>query len=465
MNIEAVKDKAFGILEKAIKAARDAGADESAAIVNGGCSGLTRFARNSVIQNVEQERCILTLAVAVGGHEAGLTSDSVDDESIRTMAKEAVAMAKLYPENPEHTSPVEPVHINSSCGFDERTATFSQMEKVTEIQAMCDKTSAKNLLSFGTLTTGWNYTAFGNSLGHYAWHPETIADFSITVRTEDGEGSCRENRGYHAVDKLAFSDLLDRCIGWASWTREAEYLDPGDYTVILTPTAALNYLMMAFWTMGARKVHEQRSALNTHFQVDDPIGKTLFSPSISVWSRTSHPDCPCRPFGPAFDMDGFGGQGVVGNTFGNGLPTEAYPIIENGVPKHLFASLYWARKYGLQPRAFPSLIEFEGTDKTLKDIVEETEKAILVNSFWYIRFVDTNHLLLTGLTRDGVFMVENGKIVKPLKNLRFNESPLVSLTQIARIGKPELRKAWFNQVVIPPMVIDNFSFSAETAAV
>ncbi|HPQ42160.1 MAG TPA: hypothetical protein PLV45_17450, partial [bacterium] len=162
MRIEAVKDRAFEVIEKVLKFSRDAGADECAAVIGGGCSGLTRFARNRIIQNVEQDRRTLTLAVAVGGHEAGLSSDVLDDASLQTMARDAVTMARLYPENPEHTSPVEPREIRSSCAFDEHTAQFTQMEKADQIQEICNRTSSQNLLSFGTLTTGWNYTAMGN---------------------------------------------------------------------------------------------------------------------------------------------------------------------------------------------------------------------------------------------------------------------------------------------------------------
>ena len=465
MTSEALKAKALTTIEKALDCAKKAGADEAAASMGGGRNGLTRFARNAVIQNVEKDTNVLTLAVAVGNREAGLTTDVLDDDSICQLAKNAVELAKMYPENPEHTGPVEPKPIAEVCGFDEDTSEYPQDEKINRIQSICEKTAKENLHAFGTLTTGWKYKAIGNSLGHMAWHPESIADFSLTIRTEDGEGSCRENRGYHCIDKIEFEELRERCTDWAKWSTEAEYLDPGEYKVILTPTAALNYMIWAFFTLGARKVHEKRSSLVTHFGVDNPLGAKLFSEKISAYSRVSLADCPCSPFNPAIEMDGWGGQGIVSSLFGNGLPVEEYPIIENGVVKHLFSSLYWARKTNQQPRAFPSLIEIPGTEKSLKQIVEETDKAILVNSFWYIRFVDTNHLLLTGLTRDGVFWVENGKIVKPLKNLRFNESPLISMTNVLDVGRPQLRKTWMDKALVPPMVVDNFSFTNETDAI
>ncbi|MBN1879829.1 TldD/PmbA family protein [bacterium] len=464
MILDKTKNECTSIMEKTLNRCRSYGAEEAAVMVQGGRSGLTRFARNRVIQNVESERRTLGIAVSIGQREAGLTTSVTDDESIDQAVREAIEMAKLYPENPEHISPIKPQQIKTSHCFDQSTAEYSADDKIAALETVCHFTTQQKLLAFGTLTTGWEYTAIANTSGHFCWHPESQADFSLTVRTETGDGSCRENRGFHRIDKLDFQDLTRKCSDWAAWSREAQYIEPGEYKVILTPTAALNYLMWAFFTMDSRKTTEGRSPLTTHFQVSDPIGKHLFSPEISVYSRISSPDYPTAMFGEAFDLD-FGGQGVVSSMFSKGIPVEEYPIIEKGVQKHLFSSVFWARKQGLQPKAFPTLIEFSGSDQSLDDIVRRTDHAILVNSFWYIRFVNPNHLLLTGLTRDGVFLVENGKIVKPLRNLRFNESPLVSLTNVEEVGIPELRQAWFNKVLIPPMVISDFSFTSETAAI
>lgn len=464
MTISNCKTTAFDIIDRTLAACRRLGADEAAISIHGGKSGLTRFAGNRIIQNVEAEKQTMTLAVSVSGREAALSTSVLNNDSIEQAAREAVEMARMYPVNPEHVSPVKPVDIPDSNCFDSHTAYFSQMEKAKRIKQICDKTAAGNLLAFGTLKTGWKYEAFGNSNGHMCWHPESEADFSVTIRTEKGNGSCRENRSSTQIETIDFDYLVEQCCNWAQWSTKAEYIEPGDYTVILTPTAAMNYLMWVFYTMDARKIAEGRSALSTYFNEPNPIGRKLFSPLITVSSRKQHPDIPTASYAGAFDLD-FGGQGVAAGLFARGLPVENYPIIDQGVQKHLFSSLYWARKNHIQPRAFPTLLEFSGSETSMDQILAETERAILVNSFWYIRFVDPNTLLLTGLTRDGVFLVENGKIVKPLKNMRFNESPIFSLENVERVGKPEQRRAWFYDLLIPPMVVKKFSFTTETAAV
>jgi predicted Zn-dependent protease len=464
MTIEKVKTQASDIVERTLTKCKRYGADEAAVSVNGGCSGLTRFALNRIIQNVESNKHTLTIAVSVDNREAGVTTSVMDDNAIDQAVQDVIKSAKMYPENPEHVSPVKPVSLPDSDCYDPNTADFPQIDKAQTIKRICSKTETSNLMAYGILKTGWKYEAYGNSNGHFCWHPESIADFSLTARTTKGDGSCRENRTYNRFEKIDFDALIDKCCSWAILSQTAEYIDPGDYTVILTPTAAMNYLMWAFFTMDARKVAEGRSALSNYFKLENPLNQKLFSSNINVFSRLQHPEYPAAPFGSAFEMD-YGAQGLASGLFSRGLPVEDYPIIQNGVQKHLFSSLYWARKNNVEPRAFPTMMEFSGTDQSLEQIIAASEKALLINSFWYIRFVDPNQLLLTGLTRDGVFMVENGKISRPVKNLRFNESPLLSLENVQCVGKPEARRSWFFELLIPPMVVENFSFTTETDAI
>ncbi len=464
MTLSNYKIRAFDIIDKALKACKRYGADEASVSVGGGKSGLTRFAGNHIIQNVESDKHILSLAVSLEGREAGLKTSVLNDEAIDHAAQEVVKMASMYPINPEHVSPIKPIDIPESHSYEDETANYSQIEKAEKIRQICQKTLAKKLLAFGTLTSGWNYEALGNSNGHRCWHPASMADFSVTVRTEKGDGSCRENRSSTRIREIDFDRLVDQCCDWAQWSTQADYIEPGDYKVILTPTASMNYLVNILFAMDARKVAEGRSALSNYYQSTDLIGKQLFSPLVSISSRKQHPEIPSATYGSAFDLD-FGGQSMASGLFARGLPIEDYPIIEQGKLKHLFSSLYWAQKNNLEPKAFPSLIEFKGTDKSTEQLIAETDNAILINSFWYIRFVDPNKLLITGLTRDGIFLVQNGKIQKPLKNMRFNESPIFSLENVEKVGKPELRRAWFYDLLIPSMVINNFSFTSETAAV
>jgi predicted Zn-dependent protease len=458
-------DQINGIAQKILSLAKENGADEAAVQLDGSTEGLARFSRNQIIQNIEQNNVRATLAVAMGKHEASCTTNCLSDEGLKSLVKDAVDLAKIYPENPEHQFCIKPFDIPESACFDEETAHFSQHDKAAIVRDICRKVSEKDLIAYGTFTTGQSFTAIANTNGVFAHHPATKSQYTITVRTPTHDGSSREARSHHKLSAVDILDLTEQTMEKARLSVDPIEIEPGDYQVILSPTAALNYLMMFFWTLDARMAEEKRSSLVSHFSGKNLFEDRLFSPEISIYSRVNHPDHPMKPFGQTISMEGFAGQGLAASLFSTGLPVTAFPIVESGYLRNLFYSRFWAEKKAVKPVAFPSLIEFSGSDQTLDDLVRNTEKALLINSFWYIRFVDPNDLLLTGLTRDGAFLVENGEIVKPIKNLRFNESPLVSLGNIRKTGLPERRQAWYTTTLIPPMVIDNFTFSARTDAI
>ncbi|MBN1550893.1 TldD/PmbA family protein [bacterium] len=448
-----------------LSAAKQAGADDAAVNVLAYRNESARFSRNQIIQNVEQRQNNVTLAVAVGKHQASVSTDIISRESIQQNAKKAVEIAKMFPENPEYMPPSKPSEFPRINAFDERTDQVSQQEKAGIIREICRNVAKEDLLAFGTLVTGHTIHAAANTNGLFAMFPKTKAELTLTVRTQDGKGSSREIQDHYLFDALDIDKTIQNTIQKAVRSKTAKEIPPGDYRVILSPTAAMNYFMLLFWTLDARRIEEKRSALNSHFKIDQITDSQLFSSNITIHSRVNHPDHPESPFSIALSMDGYAGQGQAATVFSDGLPVGNYPIIENGCVRKLFYTAYWAYHKGIDITGFPTLIEFQGSNRSIEELIADQERALFVNSFWYIRFVDPNHLLLTGLTRDGVFLVEDGAITTPVKNLRFNESPLVSLQNVISLGRPERRSAWFNTVLIPPFVIDNFSFSVDTDAV
>lgn len=458
-------DQIQDVSERLLSYARSAGADESAVSINGSCSSLIRYSRNQISENGEQNAMRVSLAVAVGKQEACFSASLSPNLDLSTFANQAVALARMFPENPEHVSPVKSVPgIQSNC-FDQTITQRSPLETAELIDRVCKKSAHRNLFSYGTLTAGNSFYSIANSAGLRAYHSETRFEFTITVRTQDHSGSCRNTVSHHLYEKLAIDDTLEKTMDWAERSRDPSPIDPGEYTVILTPTAATSYFMLAMSAFDARMVEEGRSALTHHYSTKDPIGQQLFSPLVSIRSRLNHPDHPRAPFSQTISMDGYSGQGMANMMFSMGLPVSNRAIIENGTLKHLFHSLYWARHKNVEPYGFPTLLEFDAGSKSTDEMIQGTERGLLINSFWYIRFVDPTHLLLTGLTRDGVFLIENGQIVRPVKNLRFNESPLSSLQHVVEIGQSERRDAWYAVVLMPTMKVDQFTFSVETDAV
>ncbi len=453
------------LIDRIIHAARNAGADEAAVLTYGGTYGLTRFAHNQIIQNLEQKSITISLAVSVGKREAVVSMDYSDNNEINRFAEMAVDLARLHPENPEHSAPVKAGEIYRPDGFDLETASMTYHEKAVCVRDICNTIKNQNLLSFGTLTSDQIVSAIGNSEGTFAYYPQTSVTFTITVRTQNASGSSRQLANSHQFKNIDFDGVVNQSVTWAERSQNPQPIKPGDYTVILTSTAAMQYLMFLFLTLDSKKVEENRSPLNHYFKTSNPLNCQVFSPQISLRSRINYPGHPTIHFGSTISMEGVSGQSMTDNLFSMGLPMQEFPIVEKGKIKHLFSSLYWARKKNEEPVAFPSLIEFEGTQMTLEDLISRTEHALLINSLWYIRFVDHSQLLITGLTRDGNFLVQDGKVVKSIRNLRFNESPLISLNQIEAIGLPEKKQGWLSNVIIPPMVIRDMTFTAETDAV
>lgn len=456
---------ARSLTQKIIGYCRDFGVDEVAVQLNGDSTCLTRFAQNQIIQNVARERMEVSLAVSTDQREALIIQDGLNDSDLRSFCRKAADLVKVQPRNPEHMPPVKPYNISDCRGFDPETANLCPEEKAQKIKSVCQMSKSRDHLSFGTLDTGQKFTAVGNSEGHFAFYPETLAAFTLTIRTRENSGSSRKARHYYRISEIDIESLVRRTMDQAEKSQNPVALDPGDYTVVMRPTAAVNYLMSLFWALDARRVDEGQSPLTQFSGKKDPVGSRIFSPDISIFSRTCHPAHPSAPFNHSMNSAAFWGGGNPELIFSRGLPVKSFPVVENGVLKMLFTSRYWAEKKNQAPVAFPTLLEFSGTNQDLDGLVANVENGLLVNSFWYIRFVDANSLLLTGLTRDGVFRIRDGKIAEPVKNLRFNESPLVSLANITEVGQAKWRQAWSVPILMPPMTVENMTFTAQTDAV
>jgi predicted Zn-dependent protease len=203
-----------------------------------------------------------------------------------------------------------------------------------------------------------------------------------------------------------------------------------------------------FFALDARNADEGRSAM-TKPGGGNRIGEKLLDERVNIYSDPLNPEIPASTWS------------------GDGQPLEKINWIENGVIKNLMYSRYWAQQKGVQPVPMPSNFIMAGGDASLEDLIKSTEKGVLVTRFWYIRSVDPQTLLHTGLTRDGTFYIENGQVKYPIKNFRFNESPIIMLNNLEALGKPErtISVESFRSYLIPPMKIRDFTFSSLSDAV
>ena len=423
-------------------------ADECEANILGEQRGNIRYARNEVSTSGGLINQNLTVQSSFGKKVGTASIDEFDDASLEKCVRRAEELARLAPETPEFVSVLGPQTYMKSKGFFESTANLDPDKRAEAVAKSLQQTREKNLVGAGFLDDQRGYSAMMNSKGLFAYYPSTNVNFSLTVRTPDGQGSGYVIRGFSDFDKLdtaaATRIAVQKCLG----SVEARALEPGKYTVILEPTAASVLLENIFFNLDARSTDEGRSFLSKPGG-KSKLGDKIVDERVTIYSDPANPELPASPWS------------------GDGRAQEKTTWIENGVVKNLAYSRFWAKEKGMKPTPFPNNLIMAGGTSSLEDMIKSTRRGILVTKLWYIRTVDPQTLLLTGLTRDGTFFIEDGKIKYPVKNFRFNESPIIMLNNLEALGKPERTVSTESDrnYLIPPMKIREFTFTSLSDAV
>ncbi len=433
------KEEAKKILEKALSFSK---ADACEINLSGSNSGNIRYARNTVSTAGYRSTQSLVVQSSFGKKVGTATIDEFDDASLGKVVKRAEELAQLSPENPEFMPPLEPQTYDESITFKESTANVTPEYRAEVANKSIVPAAAKDVTAAGFLDDSARFSAMINSNGLFAYNKSTAVDFTVTMRTNDGTGSGWVTRDYNDISKFDADEASKIAIDKAVMSKEARAIEPGKYTVILEPAAASDLLQNMFRSLNARSADEGRSFMSAK-EGGNKMGQKIVDERVNIWSDPLHPDVPTSTWN------------------GEGMPLKKTSWIENGVVKNLAYSRYWAQQQGVDPVPFPSNGIMEGGDESLEDMIKGTKKGILVTRFWYIRSVDPQTLLYTGLTRDGTFYIENGKIKFPVKNFRFNESPIIMLNNLESLGK----QVRVNGNLIPYMKIRDFTFTSLSDAV
>lgn len=433
------KEQAKQIIDKVLSYAK---ADETEVTVSGGRTGNIRYARNSVSTSGETNEIGLNITSVFGKKSGSSSINELDDESLQKAVARAEEIAQLAPENPEYMPMLGPQDYLESKTFVSATDLIDPEKRAQIAADSIGPSSEQNLTAAGYLEDFSGFVAQGNSKGLFGYNKRTSVDFSITVRTADGTGSGYAIRDFNDVSLLNSKDVTTIAIQKAQASQNAQAIEPGKYTVILEPTAAGDLMGLLTRSLDARGADEGRSFLSKKGG-GTRLGEKLFDERVNIYSDPLNPQIPASPW----DNEGF--------------PQKPMTWVENGVVKNMFYSRYWAEKQGVQPTGRPSGMIIAGGDQSIADMVKSTERGILVTRFWYIRAVDPQTLLYTGLTRDGTFYIENGQIKFPVKNFRFNESPIIMLNNIEALGQQQR----VGGDLIPAMKIRDFTFTSLSDAV
>ncbi len=438
------KEEAKTIIDKVLSYSKS---DEMSVNLSGGRTGNIRYARNAVSTSGESVNQSLSVTSVFGKRAGTATINEFDDTSLEKTVRRAEEVARLAPENPEYMPMLGPQTYLNTDPYAESTAKMDPNYRAQATFDSLDPCRKKNLVAAGYMEDNARFNAIGNTKGLSAYNRETSVEFSITVRTADGLGSGYATSDFTDVSKLSTKDATEIAMGKAQASASARALEPGKYTVILEPAALVSNvdasLMVALVrSMDARSADEGRSFLSKKGG-GTRLGEKLFDERVTIYSDPTNPEVPNGAFS------------------GDGRPQEKIAWIEKGVVKNMPYSRYWAEKKGVKAVPPGGNFIMEGGTQSLADMIKSTEKGILVTRLWYIRPVDPQTLLYTGLTRDGTFYIENGQIKFPVKNFRFNESPVIMLNNLEALGKP----VRIGGNLIPPLKIRDFTFSSLSDAV
>lgn len=440
------QDEARTLLQKALSFSK---ADECQVRVSGSDGGNIRYARNSVSTSGQTSTTQLVIASSFGKKQGIATINEYDEASLEKAVRRSEELAHLAPENPEYMPFVAPQSYQPAAKtFVPATADINSRLRADLTGSSLKIAKEAKVTAAGYLENTAGFSAILNSRGLFAYHMATDVNFSVTLRTDDGTGSGYASKGYNDISLLDVPKLTRTAAWKATKSIAARAIEPGKYTVILEPAAGIVLLENLYSSLDARSADEGRSFLSL------PGGKTrlgekLVDERVTIYSDPWHEQLPTR------------------NYDGDGLPQIRRTWIEKGVVKNLFYSRYWAQKKGVTPVPYPDGFIMSGGNQDIEDMIRGTEKGILVTRLWYIRSVDPQTLLYTGLTRDGTFYIENGQIKFPVKNFRFNESPIIMLNNLEQLGHPErtISGESGSAALIPPMKIRDFTFTSLSDAV
>jgi predicted Zn-dependent protease len=366
------------------------------------------------------------------------------------MVQTSERLARLVPEDPEYLGELPPQQYIDSEPYFEATAAITPEQRARAVMEIAGPATRQNLISTGFLSHFTGSNAVANKKGLFAYARGTGVSFTTTVRTPDGTGSGWAGGGENDWSKMNFAALGETAIQKAELSRNPRAVEPGEWTVIMEPTAVANLVNLMVFAMNARNADEGRSFFSKQGG-GNKIGEKFLDERISITSDPADPRTAGNPF------------------TGEGLPNRAMTWVENGVLKNLIYNRFWAQRNNTEPTGFPGAYRMTGGNATMDEMIRSTDRGLLVTRLWYIRPVDPRTILFTGLTRDGTFLIENGRITTAVKNLRWNESPVFMLNNIDMMTAPVRVNASEDgaggSVMVPAIKSRDFTFTSLSDAV
>jgi PmbA protein len=415
-------------------------------------SALTRFANNIIHQNVAEKDVEITLRYFIGKQIGAASTNRLDEAGLDALVERAKANAKASPEDPNYPGLPEPQAYQRVASWDQNTAEYSAEKRAREVGIVCQMAAEKGLNASGAFSNGSGELVVANTQGVFAYHTQTSADFQTLVMSDDSSGRAQESAW--RIDDLAVEALSKDAIKTAQRGHNPVKIDPGEYSVVFEHYATEDLLSsLNIYGMGAQALQEGRSWMN------DRIGKQVMSPMISIWDDGL--DVHSSPL--PFDFEG--------------VPKQRVDIVKDGVIMGPVYDRYTGAKMGKPSTGHATPIGFRAFGpiamnlfmapgkSSVEEMIASTQKGLYINRFWYTRLVHPRDCVITGMTRDGVFMIENGEVTYPVKNLRYTMPYVTALANVEAVGEAaHLLIGEFGgfSTSIPALKIHGFNFTGST---
>ena len=427
-------------------------ADDATASVASDKRSHLRFAANNVLTSGTRESRSANVTVWIGGRRGSASVNDLDEASLREMVAKAEQIARNAPQDREYVPTLGRQVYKPTDGYFEATSDLSLEARAKAVGDILTEFEKSKVIGAGFHSATARADGSATKNGNFEYERTTGVGLSVTARTPDGTSSGYFMRSHNNIAKLDTMRVAREAIRKAIEGRNAREIDPGIYTVILEPQAVADLLGGFGFGFNARSAEEGRSVFSA------PGGKTklgekVFDEKITIYSDPWEADLP-------------GSHSAQG-----GIPSQRIKMVENGVLRNLTYNRFWAKQKSMEPTPGPvnTIMTGSGKPATLEEMIRSTERGILVSRFWYIRSTDPRTASSTGLTRDGVWWIENGKIAYPLKNFRFNQSTVKMLGpgNVLMVGKPERvgGSEGGGGSLLPALKLKEFNFTSRSEAV
>jgi predicted Zn-dependent protease len=441
--------------EPAVKALADtalraSSADQTEVVFWGTDQQLTRFANNTIHQHVAEEGAELSVRVVLGKRIGVAAGNRLDAQGIEEIVERALAVARLQPENPDFRSLPEPMPWERAEGFSPATHGATPDFRAAGVAAIVGQARAREFQAFGAFSTETTELAVASSLGIWTYHLLSVAELNTVVMSGDGSGYASAVAG--DVTRIDPEAVGRQAVELCARNRDQIDLPPGEYEVLLEPPAVAEMLQfMAFEGFNGLAVEEGRSFLSGRF------GQPLVGRNVSIWDD-GHDR---RGLPLPFDFEGVPKRRVV--FFDRGIAREAvYDSYTAGKAGKLSTghALPAPNTYGPVPL---NLVMANGDGATREAMLRQMRRGLWVTRFWYVNLLHPLTMTLTGMTRDGTFLVENGEVVRAVKNLRFTQSVLEALNHVRALSTDvKLERHWLGSCLVPALHLERFTFTGES---